>query len=248
MYGSKVAQFARRDDADIAIALYHGQVGSASGPHAPYAATSLGEILTHGDFDVWALGHIHGYRVLHEGRPFVAYPGSPQGRDAGEIGRHGGILLAWDEHLTFSHSFIPFSTVEWQRVDVDVTGLDTFEAVWAATAAKLSRDSTLCLIDLHLSGQSPLSARLNLPEARSIFQQAANDDDYPVWIHRYASAVEAEIDWSVWEASDGYVGQLMALLRQVEERPEVSLSLLQGIWSKDGIVVVEEALKATPSP
>ncbi|GMA59877.1 metallophosphoesterase family protein [Alicyclobacillus fastidiosus] len=43
VYGSKVAQFARRDDVDIAIALYHGQVGSASGPHAPYAATSLGK-------------------------------------------------------------------------------------------------------------------------------------------------------------------------------------------------------------
>ncbi|MFB5190076.1 metallophosphoesterase family protein [Alicyclobacillus fastidiosus] len=246
LYGSKVAQFARREGADIAIALYHGQVGSASGSHAPYAATSLGELLSHGDFDVWALGHIHGYRVLHEGRPFVAYSGSPQGRDAGEAGRHGGILLTWDEQLRLSHSFIPFSTVEWQRVNVDVTGLTTFEAVWAATATKLDRDSSLRLIDLHLSGQSPLSASLNLPEARSIFQQAADDDGYPVWIHRYASTVEAEIDWRVWEAADGYVGQLMALLRQVTQHPEEAVGLLDGIWSKDEIAIVEEAIAGDP--
>ncbi|EPZ42298.1 metallophosphoesterase family protein [Alicyclobacillus acidoterrestris] len=247
LYGSKVGEFHRLPEADIAIAMYHGQIGGSYGSHAPYAAAPLEEVVRQPGFDAWALGHIHRHRVLRERGPFVGYPGAPQGRDVSEMGPHGAILLTWDDRLHLTHTFLPFSTVEWQRVDVDVSDSTTIDDVWAAVAAELKGDTVLRLVHLCLSGRSFLHNSLNLPEAKAIFQHAADDESLAVWIHRYTSAVEPDVDFGVWETSDSYVGQLLQLLRQAELEPEAVFALLaDGGWKERECALVAEALKQDP--
>lgn len=93
-------------------------------PGSPYAPVSLGELRGRG-VDFWLLGHIHA-PSLHEapGAASVLYPGSPQALDPGETGAHGVWLVDVEPGRRFRARQVPFSTVRYDEVVVDVSGVE----------------------------------------------------------------------------------------------------------------------------
>ncbi|WAH38465.1 metallophosphoesterase family protein [Alicyclobacillus dauci] len=218
LYGSQLSLFKRESDVDVAIALYHGQIGQTSTRHAPYAAASVADVIERRDFDVWALGHVHQHQVLHENVPLVAYPGAPQGRDSSETGPHGVLLISVDTTRRATYEFLPTSVVEWHRFDVDVTEYTDLDAVWQAVHRRFTELGSVqhALVHLHLFGQTPLHQELADENTHGWLQQAIFDEAFSAWIFRFTSACEPEVDLSVWENSDGYIGELLGLLNELE--------------------------------
>ncbi len=61
------------------------------GEHETYAPCRVADLALKG-YDYWALGHIHARRVLSE-RPWIVFPGNPQGRHPKEPGPKGCTLV-----------------------------------------------------------------------------------------------------------------------------------------------------------
>lgn len=97
------------------IALLHTQLS----PHDHnYVPCSLNELKEKEDIHYWALGHIHQCRMLNGSYPVIGYSGIPQGRDFGEEGLGGCLLVTLEENTSPTVSFIPVSPVVWKRVEV----------------------------------------------------------------------------------------------------------------------------------
>ncbi|HHU82485.1 MAG TPA: DNA repair exonuclease [Firmicutes bacterium] len=101
------------------IALLHTQLEPGNTNYVP---CSLPELTSRDDFHYWALGHIHRCRVLSRDVPAVAYPGIPQGRDFGETGPGGCLLVEMAPGEPADFSYLPVAPVVWQRVEFSLTG------------------------------------------------------------------------------------------------------------------------------
>jgi hypothetical protein len=97
------------------IGLLHTQLDSGSSTYVP---CSLSELKEKHDIHYWALGHIHKPQLLSKSIPVVSYSGIPQGRDFGEEGLGGCILVELAPFKEPKLSFIPTSSVVFKRVEV----------------------------------------------------------------------------------------------------------------------------------
>ena len=73
------------------IGMLHCNVGGMEG-HDNYAPCSVDDLVGIG-LDYWALGHIHMRQTLLEKSPAIIYPGNIQGRDPGETGARGCLIV-----------------------------------------------------------------------------------------------------------------------------------------------------------
>lgn len=104
------------DDGIWNIGLLHTQLDSGKSNYVPCSLTELKNKNIH----YWALGHIHKFQVLSQSEPVVAYSGIPQGRDFGEEGRGGCILVELDPLRGASLSIIPTASVVFKRLEVNI--------------------------------------------------------------------------------------------------------------------------------
>ncbi|MBT5550192.1 MAG: DNA repair exonuclease, partial [Nitrospina sp.] len=84
-------KFKKDQEQGFAIGLLHANVGQQPG-HDNYAPCSLQDLISR-DFDYWALGHIHEFKVLREDNPCIVYSGNTQARHLNETGPKGCCLV-----------------------------------------------------------------------------------------------------------------------------------------------------------
>lgn len=113
------------DPAPVNIAVLHGTVGSP-GPHENYAPFRPDDVTGKG-FDYWALGHIHHRHIIRHSDPAIVYPGNPQGRDFGETGAKGCMLVEIAPGDRPSIRFRATQTIRFEEVEIDLTGEDDLE-------------------------------------------------------------------------------------------------------------------------
>jgi len=102
------------------LGLLHADLDQPGSPYAPVGSAELRVA----PVSFWLLGHVHGPR-LHErsGAAPLLYPGSPQALDPGETGPHGAWLLELAPGRPPEVRHVPLSTVRYDAVEVDVTGV-----------------------------------------------------------------------------------------------------------------------------
>jgi DNA repair exonuclease SbcCD nuclease subunit len=108
--------------APLAIGLLHGDVGNARSQtnEASGFAPVLEAALRQTECDAWLLGHIHRSSVISDGRPWIGYPGNPQGRDINEEGWRGGLHLRIGAGGVAEVTHVPLGSIRWVRLDVSV--------------------------------------------------------------------------------------------------------------------------------
>ncbi len=85
-----------------------------------YAPCSLENLSKNKAIAYWALGHIHKYKVLKNDEQFIAYSGIPQGRDFGETGVCGCILVEVDDENKIQTKFLPTASIIWKVIEVHI--------------------------------------------------------------------------------------------------------------------------------
>lgn len=166
------------------VALLHTRVTSASGSdlHQPYAPSSLDHLRGAG-FDYWALGHVHQRQALSHDPP-VHYPGNLQGRNPGETGAKGGLLVDLHDSAHPVVEFREFSRVRWEKLALDDLGdARTLDALvelvvnaWeGARAADPGSDATEWIVAVDLAGPSPVWRQLREPEELEALEQECAD-------------------------------------------------------------------------
>lgn len=99
------------------IALLHTEMESKS---LNYVPCSLDNLKANEKIDYWALGHIHKANVLNAEKPTIAFSGVIQGRDIGENGMKGCILVDVSEVGHTKLTFLPTTTIMWDKIEVNI--------------------------------------------------------------------------------------------------------------------------------
>ncbi|MBU5484867.1 DNA repair exonuclease [Clostridium sp. MSJ-11] len=107
-------EFLEKDET-FKIGFLHTQLGDDN-----YIPCTIGELKEIKSIDYWALGHIHRAQVLNIEKPFIGYPGVPQGCDFGERGSGGFYLTEVREEKISNVKFIHCSSIIWERINLNI--------------------------------------------------------------------------------------------------------------------------------
>lgn len=154
-------------DGMLNIGLLHTSLAGST-QHDTYSPCSIQELTDQG-YDYWALGHIH-QREVHSmavkgSGATVVMPGIPQGRHINEAGPKSVTLVEIDDDRTISVEERFTSSVQFERVAIDVSGFAdwqelpaAFESALGEAAAAASAEYLISRVTLE--GTSVLASRL----------------------------------------------------------------------------------------
>lgn len=151
----------------VNVGMMHTSLAGSPG-HDVYAPCTLADLQNTG-FQYWALGHVH-KRMVAEGPCTIVMPGIPQGRDINEAGAKSATLVTIRDDRTILLEERFTSLAQFERVDVDVTGVEG----WRDLAAMISRSLEQAREGL---ASDHLVARLCLTGATSLAWRIRRDID-----------------------------------------------------------------------
>lgn len=151
----------------VNIGLMHTSLDGAPG-HDRYAPCAASDLLASG-FDYWALGHIHKRSVI-AGRSTIVMPGMPQGRDINEAGPKSVSLVTIGDDRTVHVEARETAIAQFERVAVDLAGIDDWRDMVAAIGAALAERRAIVVAE-------HLIARLTLTGATSLAWRIRGDFD-----------------------------------------------------------------------
>jgi len=102
------------------VGLLHCDCDVTSSTYAPVSLTELKAM----PLDAWLLGHIHKPGLLSREAPLVLYPGSPQGLDPTEQGRHGAALVTIGPPEPTRAEWLPLGALRWEEVVASLDGVE----------------------------------------------------------------------------------------------------------------------------
>ncbi|TVY08290.1 metallophosphoesterase family protein [Paenibacillus cremeus] len=214
--------FRRWDDGLYHIGLLHTNV-DGDPQHDNYAPCSLKDLNGRG-VDYWALGHVHTRQIVQE-RPWVVYPGNPQGRHIRETGARGCYLVDVTAGGETTVQFHALDEVRWQEQSVSIAGLTTEQELKetleeAVEAAREVSEGRPALLRVTLTGRGELHPVLQragvktdlaalLWEAEKHSQRNA-----VVWIESIHDQTGALVDRGHLAAQPGFLGDLLRLAEE----------------------------------
>jgi predicted phosphodiesterase len=118
---SPMAGFPRLpNDGVPSLGLLHADLDQPKSPYAPVRSDELRAR----PVSFWLLGHVHVPRLHQQpGGPPLLYPGTPQALDPGESGAHGAWMLELAPGRLPAVRQVPLSSVRYDVVEADVTGI-----------------------------------------------------------------------------------------------------------------------------
>jgi DNA repair protein SbcD/Mre11 len=175
------------------IGVLHTSLDGREG-HDPYAPTSVAELTARG-YDYWALGHVHAYEEVARD-PWIVFPGNLQGRDVGETGPKGAVLVDVGDDLRVTRvERLILDEARWLAPVVDLSGLDNrdaaMERVRRALAADISSaDGRALAVRVTLVGTTALHRTLaaDPAELAASVENAALGLSDAIWIERVVLA------------------------------------------------------------
>lgn len=198
-------------DLDVAESKYH-PVRLAELQSAPVSA--------------WLLGHIHTPRHIRDGGPMVLYPGSPQPLDPGERGLHGPWLLEVAGDGAVSAEMLPLSTLRYDDLDVDVSGVEreveATDRVLTALQAH-ARDSAenhpalrRCVVRLRLVGRAPAFGEIAQAAEQLRQEREVQCGDILVTVDAVTNETRPALDLEKLSVGSGPVATLAGLARRLD--------------------------------
>ncbi|MBC8288603.1 MAG: DNA repair exonuclease [Nitrospinae bacterium] len=162
-------KFKKDQNEGFSVGLLHANVGQHSG-HENYAPCSLQDLISR-NFDYWALGHVHEFKVLRENNPCIVYSGNTQARHLKETGPKGCCLVTLNSGAPANIRFMPTDVVSYRSAKVDVSGASSINEVLRAIqlqVEELAKESLIregLVARLVLTGRTLVHKELQNPGA-----------------------------------------------------------------------------------
>jgi len=178
------------------VGVLHTACAGNEGDHAPYAPCSVEQLRNHG-YDYWALGHVHGFRILSE-TPHIVYPGNLQGRDPRETGAKGAVLVTVDDGRVVSVEHQALDVVRWASVTIDATPhadrnllVDEIRNQLTDTCDEAGEERAVA-VRIRVTGRTALHQELLLQRASVLadVEDVLPTLSHDVWIEKFSVATE----------------------------------------------------------
>ncbi len=211
--GEPAGRFSRPDEGGFTVGVLHASVGV--------------EELVAAGLDYWALGHSHMREILTEGKPWVASPGTLQGRGfhPSERGAKGAFVVEVDGTTASEPEFVPLDRVRCAVLDADVSGLgDVMELTQMlrelAESEARAADRRSLLLRARLVGAGPVVEQLRRPGALHEMLAGLRDvhgekDDPFLWWERLEDETRRPLDHEALRRRGDFPGALLNLADEV---------------------------------
>ncbi|HET6872084.1 MAG TPA: hypothetical protein VFH42_03760, partial [Sporolactobacillaceae bacterium] len=180
-----------------------------------YAPFTISDLLNK-KMDYWALGHIHKREVLNQNPPII-YSGSLQGLSVKETGEKGFYIVTLDKSEAYTE-FVKTSDIIWDDVQVDVSGMDTFENIVNACEAlkeEKRHSSQGILIRIKMVGESPVFQELDMSLSSDLFEVLRTGEDERqnfVWVMDIIDDTMPVIDRDKLRDSPHFIGDVIRII------------------------------------
>jgi DNA repair exonuclease SbcCD nuclease subunit len=225
---SLVPRFSAVEPGPFTIGLLHANVDN-NAAHEAYAPCTLSD-LRRTAIDYWALGHVHTRQVLRPENPTVVYPGNPQGRHLNEPGARGVYLVEVSDSGHVSLDFHAMDVVRWAQLDVDISDLETEQALLDRIKGELvlrqnDADGRSVMFRLVLTGRGQLHLTLNRPSfVDDLFERVnamGSQDSSFLWCERIQTHTASGFDRNQQILRADFVGDLLRLCDETRGNAQV---------------------------
>ena len=250
----------RRDQAEcFQVGVLHCNAG-AHADYAPYSPCSVDDLVRAG-LDYWALGHVHLRQFLHEGGPWIAYPGNLQGLSPkpSELGAKGALLVDVDDGQVASVDFLPVDVVRFDAFDLDIAELvDVAGLIDALVGAARERAAThggrTAVLRVSLTGRRAVHLDLRRSHVRDQVlvpvQTALASATPAVWLDAIDDRTRPELDVAALRGRGDFAADLIAtvdsLLATPAGRADLIASYVAGLPGGDLRQLLGTAVDAAP--
>lgn len=225
--------FRREPGGPFAIGVLHCNVGGDPN-HDNYAPCTLEDLLA-GGMDYWALGHIHSQRILRDREPCVIYPGNTQGRNWREMGPRGCYLVRVDDRGRVFPEFVPTDVVRWFSRDVDIGGLEDWDAlldalIGAREEVRGEAEGRAAILRVHLTGRGvlhrELARRIDLERdlAGPLREEDRGRPDF-VWLESVQNRTRPPVDLAQRRQIQDFVGDLLQAADRLRQQDDAAARL-----------------------
>jgi DNA repair exonuclease SbcCD nuclease subunit len=149
-------QKVKRGDARAVIGVLHTNIGGAASGHHDYAPCKEADLRL-SDVDYWALGHVHKTTItrLSETK-FWAYPGNLQGRDSGEPGPKGALIVPIQNGGVGTPQHVALDMFRFAFIEVNCSGMKKLDDISNEISRQLSTSENpkKLIIRVRLTGRS----------------------------------------------------------------------------------------------
>ena len=218
--------FKRQGSQPFQIGLFHCSVGSDPA-HETYALRTLSELVA-ANLDYWALGHVHANRVLMDGHPFVAYPGTTQGRHIREPGPRGCLVVQVDGQGAVDARFEPVDCVRWSSRELQIDNLETegnlIEAL-ERTCDGIGDEAQgrPVVVRITLSGRGVLHSMLRrvqvVEDLTERLRVTGLESAPPIMVEQIQVQTNTPIDLDHRRKSADFLGEVLRLIENTREKP-----------------------------
>jgi DNA repair exonuclease SbcCD nuclease subunit len=204
------------------VGVLHCEAGRAESRYAPVGRDALARQTV----DAWLLGHIHAPNDHREGEQLQLYPGSLQPLDPGERDEHGPWLIEVTSSGTVDTQMIPLASVRYDTLSVDVSGLESADAVETAVFETIRDGLTVSLEKWpqlrHVAYRLVYEGRTDLHQALDNQAQEMVDDlhmpvdDATATVEDFRLETRPDYDLEALAEGDDPSGVLARLILDVE--------------------------------
>ena len=251
----------RRDQAEcFQVGVLHCNAG-AHADYAPYSPCSVDDLVSAG-LDYWALGHVHLRKFLHEGGPWIAYPGNLQGLSPkpSERGAKGALLVGVDDGQVASVDFLSLDVVRFDAFDMDIAErIDMADLIDALVGAARERAAThggrTAVLRVSLTGRGAVHLDLRRSHVRDQVlvpvRTALASATPAVWLDAIDDRTSPELDIAALRGRGDFAADLIAtvdsLLATPAGRADLIASYVAGLPGGDLRQLLGTAVDALPA-
>jgi hypothetical protein len=183
--------------------------------------------------DYWALGGNHARTTLFAEPRVAHYPGTPQGREPGQVGPHGCTLVQVDSERHVRTTLVPADVMRWQNERIVVDHSSTRKDLESRLhdridALKQANPGTDLFISWTIVGEGPLLAELRRGASGSgLLETLRSEHGFgspAVWSVALAAEPLAAVP-PQWYEQETILGDFLRELRQQQVDPGMPVTL-----------------------
>lgn len=229
-------RFPRAEKRLPTIGVLHTNIGTNTG-HLDYAPCSVSDLSKAG-MDYWALGHVHGHRILNSSNPAVVYSGCSQGTNPREIGPKGCCLITLESGNEPEIQFKPTDIIRYGSTSIDISNCqyigDVIDSIKDNCQAILDgiegRNYVLrCTLtgrtDLHKEIQKGDSVPGILEEVRAQF----SSNDPWIWLDKLELATAGSYDVDQLRQGNNLVADIISSFDELQSTKSQKLEGLREV-------------------
>jgi DNA repair exonuclease SbcCD nuclease subunit len=197
------------------------------------------------DFDYWALGHIHKFKVLRENNPCIVYSGNTQARHLKETGPKGCCLVTLNSDAPANIRFVSTDVVSYRSAKVDVSGTSSINEVLRSLQSQveeITKESSThegLIVRLVLTGRTTIHNELQISGADKALTEEVNAffEGHSPWVLVDLSTQTAgTYDIDSLKEGENFVADLLSLCeddqnKQLQSKIQEAMKPLFESWA-----------------